>query len=407
MNSSISEFQKDFPILSEKINEKPLIYFDNAATSQTPECVIESMADFYRTKNSNIHRGIHTLSEVATEKYENSRKKVASFINTNANNIIFTKNATESLNLVAHSYAIEHLKENDEILISYLEHHSNIIPWQEVCKKTGAILKYIDITKDGFIDLESFNNLICEKTKFISVTMMSNVTGVIQPLEKIISISKKKNIPVCLDACQAAAHMNINIKKLSCAFLAFSAHKICGPTGIGALYVQDQYKEKMKPFLTGGGTIHVVKKQKTDFADFPFCFEAGTPPIAEAIGFAKAIEYLEKIDMLKITKYEQELVKHATHKLSKIENLTIIGTHDEKQKGGIISFSIKNLHPHDIAAFLDQDGIAIRAGHHCAQPLMKKLKLKGTCRISFYFYNTKEEIDVFVESLKKTINMFL
>ena len=396
---NIEEIRKDFPILKRKINGKQLIYFDNSATTQKPVQVINAIKNFYETYNANIHRGIHTLSQEASEMYEDAHKKVADFIGANdMQEIIFVRNTTEAINLVMYSYAMENLEKGDEILTTIMEHHSNLVPWQYLEQKKGIKLKIADIKDDGTLDLDQFKQMINEKTKIIAITHISNVLGTINDIKKIRKM--KKDAILLVDGAQSVPHMPVNVKKMNCDFLTFSAHKMLGPTGIGVLYGKKELLEKMKPFLYGGDMISKVEQHKSTFAILPWKFEAGTSNIVGGVGLAAAIDYLNKIGMQNVRDHEKELVKYFLEKLED-RNTIIYGPKDPEIKGGCISFNIKGFNYHDIASLLDKSGIAIRSGHHCAQPLLKRLGTTGTCRASFYIYNTKEEIDKFFDILNK------
>ena len=401
----VNKIRDDFPILSQKIYNKPLIYFDNAATTQKPQCVIDALIDYYSHYNSNIHRGVHYLSQKATDKYENTRNKIKNFINAKNNEeIIFTRGTTEAINLVANSYCMEFLKENDEIIISHLEHHANIVPWQIVCQKTGAKLKVVPINQDGEIIFDEYLKLLNEKTKFVAISHISNALGTITPIKQFIEKAHSKNIPVLIDAAQSIQHLPIDVQDLDCDFLAASGHKLYAPTGIGFLYGKKELLEKMPPYQGGGDMILSVSFEKTIYNELPFKFEAGTHNIADTIALGKAIEYIENIGIDKIQQYENELLEYGTNLLSKIKDLRIIGT--SKNKASIISFVFDNIHPHDIGTFLDSDGIAVRTGHHCAEPIMKFFGIPATTRVSLSFYNTKEELDILAAGIKKIVNMF-
>jgi len=395
----VEKIRKDFPILKRKINGNDLIYFDNSATTQKPIQVINAIKEFYEKYNSNIHRGIHTLSQEASELYEQAHKKVAKFIGANdMQEIVFVRNTTEAINLVMYSYAMENLEKGDEILTTIMEHHSNLVPWQYLEQKKRIKLKIADIKDDGTLDLENFRKMINEKTKIIAITQVSNVLGTINDIKKIREM--KKDAILLVDAAQSVPHMPVNVKELGCDFLTFSAHKMLGPTGIGVLYGKKELLEKMNPFLYGGDMISKVEQHKSTYAILPWKFEAGTSNIAGAVGLSAAIEYLDKIGMQNVRNHEKELVKYFLEKLED-ENTIIYGPKDPEKRGGCVSFNIKGFNYHDIALLLDKAGIAIRSGHHCAQPLLKRFNVKGSCRASFYIYNTKKEIDRFFDELNK------
>ena len=397
-------FKNDFPILNQKVNGLPLIYFDNAATSQKPNCVLETLDNYYSKYNSNVHRGVHELSQQATNAYEASRETVSEFIGSRkSNQIVFTKGTTDGINLVARSWAAENLKRGDEILISTMEHHSNIVPWQMVCDQIGAKLIVAPIDQKGQLIMDEMIKMISSKTKLISISHVSNTLGTINPISEIIDIGHKNNCKVLIDAAQSIPHFSVNVEELDCDFLVFSGHKIFGPTGVGVLYVKEEIYKEMKPFMGGGDMIKEVTFDKTTYNEPPFMFEAGTPNIAGVIALAKAISYVQQIGMSNINNLENELLSYATEELCKIDKLNIVGT--ATQKASVISFNFEGIHPFDIGTLLDQMGIAIRTGHHCTQPLMDFYKIPGTARASFAFYNTKEEIEIFIKSLKKVIKM--
>src|SRR3989344_574001 len=399
----IESIRKDFPILQRKVHNKPLVYFDNAATSQKPRHVIEAIDFYYKNYNANIHRSIHELGEEATEKYEEAHQKTADFINADSyQNIVFTKNTTESLNLLAYSLTAK-LKKGDEIVISEMEHHSNFVPWQQLAKQRGLKLKFIKINKNGELDNDSINQNITKKTRIVSLTHVSNVLGTINPIEKIINIAHENNALMVVDGAQAAPHMPVDVKKLDADFYAFSGHKMLGPTGIGVLYGKKELLEEMQPFLYGGEMIREVKFDDTKFNDLPWKFEAGTMNIAEGIGLGAAIDYLKKIGMEQIHKRDKELVENAIEKLQELDWITIYGP---KERGAVISFNVKGVHAHDVSQILDSEGVAIRAGHHCCMPLMSVLGVAATARASFYLYNTEQEIDTFINAIHKVKNIF-
>lgn len=405
MSLDINKIRKDFPILSTEIYGKSLVYFDNGATTQKPQCVIDKIAEVYSTINANIHRGVHHLSQVATEQTEDARKIVQRFIHAqHSHEIIFTKGTTESINLVAHSFCRQFCKEGDEIIVSAMEHHSNIVPWQLQESITGVKLRVIPINDKGEIILEEFEKLISDKTKLVSITYVSNVMGVINPVEKVIEIAHKHNIPVLLDAAQAVQHIEIDVQKLDCDFLVFSGHKIYGPTGTGVLYGKEELLNQMPPYQGGGEMIGKVSFAKTTFNELPFKFEAGTPNYVDYIALGTAIEYIESLGIANIKAYEDELLAYATKRLSDIDRLKIFGT--SEHKSAVISFLVGNIHHYDMGMLLDKMGIAVRTGHHCAEPLMDVLGIEGTVRASFVFYNTHEEVDRLVEGIKRIVTMF-
>ena len=401
------ELRNDFPIFKKKIKGKDLVYLDNASTTQKPYSVIESITDFYSNYNSNIHRAVYQLAEEATELYENSRDKIANFINVRPEEIIFTRNTTESINLIAHSWARSNLKKDDVIAITEIEHHSNIVPWQILCQEIGTRLEYVGIDESGFLDVEYLIELISsKKVKLVSISHMSNVLGTIVPIERIIKTAHQYDIPVIVDGAQSVPHMPVDVKKLDCDFLVFSAHKMLGPTGVGVLYAKKEFLEKMKPFMGGGDMIKEVFKFHTNYNEVPYKFEAGTPNIADVVGFGAAIEYLEKIGMENIRKHEISLTEYALESMQSLKYITIYGPRDSNFRGGVISFNIADIHPHDLATIMNDHGIAIRSGHHCAQVLMQRLDVPATSRASFYIYNTKEEIDKFVNAIKEAGRIF-
>ena len=401
------ELRNDFPIFKKKINGKDLVYLDNASTTQKPYSVINSITDFYSNYNSNIHRAVYQLAEEATELYEQSRKKIANFINVRPEEIIFTRNTTESINLIAHSWARSNLKKDDVIAITEIEHHSNIVPWQILCQEIGTRLEYVGIDESGFLDIEYLIELISSrKVKLVSISHMSNVLGTIVPIERIIKTAHQYDIPVIVDGAQSVPHMPVDAKNLDCDFLVFSAHKMLGPTGVGVLYAKKELLEKMKPFMGGGDMIKEVFKFHTNYNEVPYKFEAGTPNIADVVGFGAAIEYLEKIGLENIRKHEIYLTEYALESMQSLKYITIYGPMDSKFRGGVISFNIADIHPHDLATIMNDHGIAIRSGHHCAQVLMQRLDVPATSRASFYIYNTKEEIDKFVNAIKEAGRIF-
>lgn len=401
------ELRNDFPIFKKKINGKDLVYLDNASTTQKPYSVINSITDFYSNYNSNIHRAVYQLAEEATELYEQSRKKIANFIKVRPEEIIFTRNTTESINLIAHSWARSNLKKDDVIAITEIEHHSNIVPWQILCQEIGTRLDYVGIDDSGFLDVEYLIELISSrKIKLVSISHMSNVLGTIVPIERIIKTAHQYDIPVIVDGAQSVPHMPVDAKNLDCDFLVFSAHKMLGPTGVGVLYAKKEFLEKMKPFMGGGDMIKEVFKFHTNYNEVPYKFEAGTPNIADVVGFGAAVDYLEKIGMENIRKHEIYLTEYALESMQSLKYITIYGPMDSKFRGGVISFNIADIHPHDLATIMNDHGIAIRSGHHCAQVLMQRLDVPATSRASFYIYNTKEEIDKFVNAIKEAGRIF-
>ncbi|MFS0592150.1 cysteine desulfurase [Cytobacillus horneckiae] len=401
------EIRQLFPILDQEVNGHPLVYLDSGATSQKPIQVIEAVENYYRKNNSNVHRGVHTLGTRATDGYEGAREKVRKFINAKSTEeIIFTRGTTTSLNTVASSYARANLHEGDEIVISYMEHHSNVIPWQQVAKQTGATLKYLPLQEDGTISLEDVRATVTNNTKIVSVTLVSNVLGVINPIKEIAQIAHAKGAVMVVDGAQGTPHMKVDVQDLDCDFLGFSGHKMCGPTGIGALYGKKQLLENMEPVEFGGEMIDFVGLYESTWKELPWKFEGGTPIIAGAIGLGAAIDFLEEIGLEEIEAHEHKLAAYALERLSEVEGMTIFGPKTAANRAGIVTFNIDDVHPHDVATVLDAEGIAIRAGHHCAQPLMKWLKQSATARASFYLYNTEEDIDKLAAGLVKTKEYF-
>ena len=400
---NINKIRADFPILTQKVNGKPLVYFDNGATSQKPQIVIDAISKYYQEINANIHRGVHTLSQLATEAYENSRAKIHNHINAKfAYEVIFTSGTTHSINIVANGFATL-LQKEDEVLVSALEHHSNIVPWQMLCARTGATLKVIPMNLDGDLILEDFDKLLSEKTKIISVNHISNALGTLNPIKYIIEKAHQFGAAVLIDGAQAVPHLKPDVQELDCDFYVFSGHKICGPTGIGILYGKEDWLNKLSPYMGGGDMIKEVTFAKTTYAGLPHKFEAGTPNIADGIVLGTAVDYMNSIGFEAIANHEHELLKYGTEKLLEIEGLKIYGT--AKEKTSVISFNIDGIHPYDIGTILDKMGIAVRTGQHCAQPIMDFFEIPGTIRASFAFYNTKEEIDIFVAAIKKAIMM--
>ncbi|MBF2446198.1 cysteine desulfurase [Listeria welshimeri] len=403
----IQKIRADFPILDQEINEKPLAYLDNAATSQKPKQVIEALTHYYEFDNANVHRGVHTLAARATDAYESARVKVAKFIHAReVAEIIFTRGTTSAINLVVDSYAEANIEAGDEIVISYLEHHSNLIPWQQLAKRKGAVLKYIELEEDGTISVEQAQKTISEKTKIVALAHVSNVLGTITPIREIAAIAHKFGAVILVDGAQAVPHMEVNVVDLDADFYAFSGHKMMAPTGIGALYGKRELLDAMEPTEFGGEMINFVELYDSTWKELPWKFEAGTPIIGGAIALGAAIDYLAEVGLANIHAHEQELVGYAIEEMSKIEGITIYGPKDASKRCGLVTFNLEGAHPHDIATILDEDGIAIRAGHHCAQPLMKWLDVSSTARASFYIYNTKEEIDALIDGLKLTKEYF-
>ena len=401
----VNRIREDFPILKKRVHDKSLVYLDNAATTQKPTYVIDRVNKYYTTMNANIHRGVHALSQEATEAFEGARIIIKQFINAlGKNQIIFTRGTTEAINLVASSYGRANIKEGDEIIISHMEHHSNIVPWQLLCKEKNAKLRIIPVNDDGELIYKEFEKLVNKRTKFISIVYVSNSLGTINPVKDIIKYAHQFNIPVLVDAAQAVNHIKVDVQDLDCDFLAFSGHKIYGPTGIGVLYGKVELLEAMPPYQGGGDMISKVTFEETTYNELPHKFEAGTPDIAGAIGLGAAIEYVTKIGIDNIKEHENSLLEYATQQIAQVPGLRIIGT--AKEKTSVLSFVLENIHPHDIGTFLDFEGVAIRTGHHCTQPLMKRYNIPATSRASFGMYNTKEEVDVLVNGLKKIIEVF-
>ncbi len=401
----VNEIRKDFPILQRKINNNKLVYLDNAATSQKPTSVINSLSDYYSSYNSNVHRGVHTLSVEATDKYEMARNKVSTFLDCKPQEVIWTRNTSESLNIVSIGLK-KSIKATDNIVISKMEHHSNLVPWQQLCLETGATLRYLNHNLDGKIDLTEAENIIDKNTKIIAITHMSNVLGVINPISELRNISKKYGTILVLDGAQSAPHFPVSMKDLDCDFFTFSAHKMLGPTGIGILFGKESLLEEMPPFYFGGDMISEVTYESAKWNDLPYKFEAGTPNIADAIATGYAIDYLNKIGMKEIFNHEEEITNYALDKFNNLKNYAIIGPKGKSDRGGVISFIHKTLHPHDIGEILDKFGIAIRTGHHCAMPLVRSYEIVAAARASFYLYNTKEEIDIFINGLLEVEKYF-
>lgn len=401
----VEKIRKDFLILDQIVNDEPLVYLDNAATTQKPKAILEAVNRYYQEDNANVHRGVHTLAERATASYEAARETVRRFINASSTKeVLFTRGTTTGLNWIGR-FAEEILEEGDEVLISIMEHHSNILPWQEACRKTGAKLVYAYL-KDGGLDLEDFREKLTDRTKFVSITHASNVLGVINPIQELAQLAHEKGAIMVVDGAQSVPHMKIDVQKLDADFFVFSGHKMAGPTGIGVLYGKEHYLNQMSPVEFGGEMIDFVYEQSATWKELPWKFEAGTPNMAGAIGLAAAIDYLEAIGMDAIEHHEQDLIAYVFPKLQAIEGLKIYGSQDLAKRSGVISFNLGNLHPHDLATALDYEGVAVRAGHHCAQPLIQYLEVPATARASFYLYNTKEDCDKLVEALIKTKEFF-
>lgn len=401
----IAAIRRDFPILNQQVNGHSLVYLDNAASSQKPVQVIEAVDQYYRLDNANVHRGVHRLSQRATDAYEGARSKVRGFLNASSDKeIIFVRGATEAINLVAQSFVRPQLQAGDEILISYLEHHANIVPWQMVCEQTGAKLKVIPMTESGELDLSGFDALLTNKTKIMAVGQVSNALGTVNPVKQMTQKAKAKGIPVLIDGAQAVPHMQVDVQELDCDFYVFSGHKMYAPTGIGALYGKQALLEAMPPWQGGGDMILSVSFEHTEYNSLPYKFEAGTPHIAGAVGLGAAIDYMQSIGVDKLAAYEHALLELATDKLSAIEGIRIIGT--AEHKASVLSFMIEDVHPHDVGTIFDQEGVAIRAGHHCAQPVMQYYGIAATARASFAFYNTEQEVDALVKAIHTTQELF-
>ncbi|GAB4365532.1 MAG: SufS family cysteine desulfurase [Elainellaceae cyanobacterium] len=400
----------DFPILHQQIHGKPLIYFDNAATAQKPKAVLDALRHYYENDNANVHRGVHTLSSRATDAYEGARDKVAAFVNAaSRQEIIYTRNASEAINLVAYAWGMNHLQAGDEIILTVAEHHSNLIPWHLVAKRTGAVLKFVELTETQEFDLEQFKSLLSDRTKLVSVVHVSNTLGCINPVQEIAALEHEYGAKVLIDACQSVPHMTVDVQAIDCDWLVASGHKMCAPTGIGFLYGKLDLLRSMPPFLGGGEMIADVFLDHSTYADLPHKFEAGTPAIAEAIALGAAVDYLTGIGMEKIHAYEQELTSYLFQQLEQISEVTLYGPKpnaDASNRAALASFTTGAVHPHDLSTILDQAGIAIRAGHHCTQPLHRYIGAQSTARASLYFYNTREEIDVFIAALKEAIDFF-
>lgn len=400
------KIRADFPVLNQIVNDEPLIYLDNAATTQKPQAVLDVLNHYYLQDNANVHRGVHTLAERATAEFEAARKKVQQFIHANSNKeIVFTKGTTDSLNIIAQSYG-EFIQAGDEIVISKMEHHANLIPWQQLAKRKQAVLRYIPLTADGHLDVQAAKTIINEKTAIVALAQVSNVLGTVNPVKEIAQLAHQHQAIMVVDGAQAVAHMPVDVQDLDCDFYCFSGHKMCGPTGIGVLYGKQTLLEKMEPVAFGGEMIDFVDLYESTWTELPWKFEAGTPNIASAIGLGAAIDYLEKIGMQTIHEYEQAIVAELLPKLQQIDGLTIYGPQNPAEHTAVIAFNLDHLHPHDVASALDMQGIAVRAGHHCAQPLIKELGCFATARASFYFYNTKEEADQLVAAILATKEFF-
>ena len=401
----VEKIREDFPVLSQTVNGKPLVYLDNAASSQVPQSVIDRTSKYLAEEHSNIHRGVHYLSQHATTAYEAAREKVKRFINApDVKECIFVRGTTEGINLVAHSYGKKFINEGDEILVSHVEHHSNIIPWQQVAEDRGAKVVVIPMNASGELIIEEYDKLLNERTRIVAVAHVSNSLGTVNPIKEMIATAHKFGVPVCVDAAQSVPHFPVDVQDLDCDFFVFSGHKMFGPTGSGVLYGKREWLDKMPPYQTGGGMIRSVSFEKTTFAPIPEKFEAGTPAIAAGIGLGAAIDYINAIDFEAAAAYEHELLEYATARLADIPGVTIVGT--AREKASVLSFTIEGVHPHDIGTILDQQGIAVRAGHHCAQPVMQFFDVPATARASFAFYNTREEVDKLADAVQKVIEVF-
>ncbi len=404
----VDAIRRDFPILARTVHGKPLVYLDSAATSQKPDHVIDTLANFYRTSNANVHRGIYTLSEEATLAYETAREKTSTFINAgDSSRIIFTRNTTESLNLVAYAWGRANLDAGDEVLVTLMEHHSNIVPWQIVCQERGAVLRFIPVRDDGRLDLSDIDSLLTERTKALSFTHMSNVLGTINPVSELVEKARAVGAVVIVDGAQGAPHLSVDVQEIDVDFYAFSSHKMLGPTGVGVLYGKPDILNTMPPFLGGGDMIMEVSVDGFTWKDPPWKFEAGTPNFADVIAFGAAIDYLTELGMDRVRRHEIEITRYALQQLEGLgEGITVHGPKNVEERGGVASFTLESVHPHDIAQMLDWEGVQIRAGHHCAQPLMRRLNVPATARASFYIYNTNEDVDRLVDALKKVGELF-
>ena len=401
----VNSVRNDFPILKQRVNGNPLVYLDNGATSQKPQAVIDAIVEYYTTTNSNVHRGVHTMSQQATDEYEGARSKVREFVNAGSDReIIFTRNTTEGVNLVAHSYGRHNVGPGDDVIVSNMEHHSNIVPWQMLCEEKGANLKVVPIDDSGELMMDEYQKMLSPRTKLVSITHVSNALGTILPARQIVDMAHSYGTPVLLDGAQAVPHMAVDMQELDCDFYVFSGHKLFGPTGIGILYGKESYLESMPPFLGGGDMIKSVTFERTIYNDLPYKFEGGTPDISGAIGLGAAIDYVNGLGFDKITAHENELLRYGTEALESIAGVQIVGT--AAHKAGILSFVMDSAHPHDIGTILDEQGIAIRTGHHCAQPVMHRFQIPATARASLAFYNTKEDIDALVKGIDRVIEVF-
>ena len=407
MTIDTRRIREDFPILKREVHGKPLVYLDNAATTQKPQAVIDALVEYYSSYNANIHRGIHALAEEATGKYEATRQKVADFIGApDVSNIVFTRNTTESINLVAQAWGRKFLNAGDEIVLSTMEHHSNLVPWQILAKEKGAVLRFIDIDDDGQLLAADIERCIGEKTKLVAITHMSNVLGTINPVREIADRAHQHGALILLDGAQSVPHLPVDVQQLDCDFLAFSAHKMLGPTGVGVLYARKELLEEMDPFMSGGEMIRRVELEESTWNDVPWKFEAGTPNIGDVCAFSASLDYLSDLGMENVRAHEIELVQEAVRRLQNVPGITIYGPESAASKGGVVAFNIEDIHPHDLGTVLDRHGVAIRAGHHCAQPLMKRLDVVATGRASFYVYNEPEEFDALIEGIEAAARLF-
>ena len=405
LDFDVERVRADFPLLRQQVNGKPLVYLDNGATSQKPQCVIDELVRYYTTENANVHRGVHTLSQLATDDYEGARSKVRRFLNAaDDREIIYTRGTTEGINLVAQTFGKQNVGPGDEIVVSNMEHHSNIVPWQMLCEEKGAVLRVVPIDDSGELLMDEYEAMVGPRTKLVSITHVSNALGTVVPVERIVGIAHAQGVPVLLDGAQAVPHMPVDVRRLDCEFYVFSGHKLFGPTGIGILYGKGEILEALPPFQGGGEMIKSVTFEKTIYNDLPYKFEAGTPHIAGAVGLGAAIDYVQALGFEGIEAHEAELLEYGTRALSAIDGLRIVGT--AHHKAGILSFTLENIHPHDIGTILDEQGIAVRTGHHCAQPVMQRFQIPATARASMAFYNTKHDIDALVHGLDRVIEVF-